>query len=148
MQIGEKYWHLVSTDSPGVPHGGRWGNVRGFEQAARKHGLFIGWSLIRHCFVLFNRVKGRWIDQFVFQKGSDPIPLSLPLLGCLLYAQRRFMGESKATLRERLANLQRKASDRQKEFRRQEAYERAREAYAQVASAQGWRRVIPAGRVN
>lgn len=100
MQVGAKHWGMVSTDSGGVPHGGRFGNVRWFERAAQRRGLYLGWSKLWECFGIFTRPHPhRYVAQMLcrHQDTGEPIPLTRELLGvlvCLWEDMAHHTGES------------------------------------------------------
>jgi hypothetical protein len=109
MQVGHKWWRLVSTDSAGVPHGGPYGDVETFEKEAKKHGLLLGWSRLWKCFVLFTRRgPNRYVSQFRFynERLDKPIPLTRMCLAALMAIWERFARQSARSILAEMARIQ------------------------------------------
>jgi hypothetical protein len=87
MNVGPRFWHWVTTDTAGVPHGGRYGDVPRFEAILRRHNLYLGWSRVKKCFGIAskNRRNG-WCCQMVLTTGQGVIPLNNRLVSALLTA--------------------------------------------------------------
>lgn len=89
MQVGPAHWKCVTTDSAGVPHGGRYGNVEWFETQANKVGLKIAWSQTVSAFGIYTVLAGGrhvWqllLRQFGDSGWGDPVPMNHQLLVCL-----------------------------------------------------------------
>lgn len=91
MRFGPAYWKWVTTDTAGVPHGGKFGDVPRFEAVFRRHNLYVGWSRIQRCFGIATRDRRNgWQCQMLLTTGRSPIALSSQLVGMLLtlWAQR------------------------------------------------------------
>ncbi len=92
MQAGYARWGMVTVDSPGVPHGGPFGNVDDFCARAEQHGLKIGWSREGQHFVVYiENGPGRYVPQMQLYrpKTDEPIPMTDKLLWLLLYCRER-----------------------------------------------------------
>lgn len=89
MRAGPEHWHLVTLDTAGVPHGGRYGDVAWFADAAAAEGLRLGWNRLWRCFGVYSVRRRKHYFELLCKKGNDPIPLSRHLLS-MLVAVRRF----------------------------------------------------------
>ena len=70
---------MVRPETPGVPTGGRYGNVRRFRQLVKRYGWKLAWSWLWDCFILYNeRTSGQINDYMHFLHGitQKPIPLT------------------------------------------------------------------------
>lgn len=87
MQIGPRQWCWVSTDTAGVPHGGKYGDVDWFERELNSHGLHLAWSRIWDTFGIYSHPNPtRWIPQMLCLRQDDgkPIPLTYEFLALIL----------------------------------------------------------------
>ena len=110
MQLGQKHWGWVSTDTAGVPHGGPFGDVGRFETSAKRHGLILGWSRRCKCFGVCTRLgPTKWVCQMLLrnQQTMRPIPCSDALLSILMIAWERHSRYSAATIEGYLLQLER-----------------------------------------
>lgn len=107
--VGEKHWRLISTDTAGVPHGGKHGHVDWFEREAGKHGLYIGYNRIWQCFSLFTKRGRKFVHQFRFLNEStqQPVPLNAQVLKSMLLTRERFCRQSGKSIIEGMAQSQR-----------------------------------------
>ena len=108
MRVGPKHWLLVSTDTAGVPHGGKFGNVRWFERAAKKHGMKIGWSKLRDCFGIYTEPwRGVFISQLlcIRQDTFEPVPLNHELLSMLVQMQEAMASQTGDSLMHTMQKL-------------------------------------------
>lgn len=79
---------MVTTDTAGVPSGGKYGDVRRFEEEAKRHGLLVGWCLMGDCFGIYTKDgPGRYTFQMRWWNPStrQPKPLSREFLWLLLH---------------------------------------------------------------
>lgn len=124
MIAGAKRWMAVTTDSAGVPHGGRYGDVAWFEPRLKRVGLKLAWSRLWHCFLIYmERGPGKFICQMQCynHRHKKPIPLTANLLWLLVYAWERHCRTPAKTIVQALGAIQRK----RKEAVAKEIYERA-----------------------
>jgi len=111
MQIGPVEYRWVSTDTAGVPHGGRYGDIDWAESELEKVHLHLAWSQIWHSFVVYSQPRH---DRFVCQDwcmtggGHSIIPLTPDYLWLLMYFWRHGARQTKQTVREALNASQRK----------------------------------------
>lgn len=109
MRIGYRHWGWVTTDSAGVPHGGRFGDVGRFERGANGHGLIVGWSRRLNCFgVCTRRGPTKWVCQLVLRNSKGIVPFSDSVLWLLLFAWERHARLTESTITEYLRDVQRK----------------------------------------
>lgn len=87
MRIGPEIWHWVSTDTPGVPTGGMYGDVQAFEELIYPYGFMLAWSQLHECFCMYEeRGDGRIVDHFHFLTTQlKPIPMTEDWLDVFLY---------------------------------------------------------------
>lgn len=122
MQVGPAYWDCVTTDSCGVPSGGRFGNVKWFENKAKNRGLLICWSRRYHCFAIYTIHAGKHVWQLTLRRPSskatygDVMPFSHRLLVELCNIREQDCRRSGATL---LAEIAQKKRDHKAELRRE-----------------------------
>ena len=110
MRIGKEYWRCVSTDTAGVPTGGRYGDVKWFEQELNRHGLKLAWSQIHHCFGIYlERGPGRvvWQRLCLRDDTQQPIPLNSHFLWLMLHLWERHCRMTTATINATLTQLRR-----------------------------------------
>jgi len=95
MQIGPRQWHWVTTDTAGVPHGGKYGDVDWFEGELNANGLYLAWSRIWDTFGIYSHPNpARWIPQMlcIRKDNGEAIPLTyeflLLILSCWEEAER------------------------------------------------------------
>ena len=121
MQVGHKWWFTVSTDTAGVPHGGRFGNVDWFEQQANQLGMKLGWSCLKKCFLLYEEERpGKFVCHMRFynEVARVPIPLTSELWWLMVYAKERHCRTCGQTIRAGLAQIER--DERTAEINRKE----------------------------
>jgi len=90
MKVGPLHWQCVTTDSTGVPLGGRYGNVKWFEAQAAKYGLKVAWSRRYAAFGIYTINHGtKYVWQITLRKWGGngwgaPVPMTSTLLSCLV----------------------------------------------------------------
>ena len=108
MQVGPTYWRCVTTDSAGVPTGGKYGAVRWFEKAANRRGMKIAWSRRYDCFLLYTEeFRGKPISQMLLRKfgrrgWGDPIAMTHELLMAMTYIREEHCKLSHATITQKI----------------------------------------------
>ncbi|KKM07840.1 hypothetical protein LCGC14_1729880 [marine sediment metagenome] len=76
-RIGPDYWHWTTVDTPGVPTGGKYGDVDAFVKLIEPHGFKLAWSQIWDCFCLYEEVgTGKILDHWHFI-GRPTVPIAL-----------------------------------------------------------------------
>ncbi len=94
MVIGPERWRWVSIDTPGVPTGGKYGNVEEFVKLIEPHGWKLAWSKVWNCFCLYEeRPDGTIADlmHFVYPNG-EPIPLSPDWIDVFKFLREEYAG--------------------------------------------------------
>jgi len=85
--IGPPSWKWFDTDTLSVPSFGIWGDVKRFEEAAKPHGLYVAWSGVFDCFVIYTIAPGgRFVLQDIRQNQNtgEPRPLDYAYLSWLI----------------------------------------------------------------
>ena len=118
MRIGHPSWKWVSTDTAGVPHGGKYGDVAAFERDANRHGLKVAWSWIHHAFAIYSEPRpGKVVCQYWAMRTGGPMPLTRKFLAYLLYNWERFARRGMKNLTEEISRNAREYEERQKRER-------------------------------
>jgi hypothetical protein len=123
----------------GVPHGGKWGDVRWFEREAAREGMFIAWSTHLKCFVIYTKDGANVVSQMNCQKEilGDPIPLSRSLLGRLVGLRRDHYYRAKGSLQEMVRQSEIDVKRRHQEEVRREMDEMRHELHRETDIALG-----------
>ena len=117
MQVGPAYWRCVTTDSAGVPTGGKYGSVRWFEKAANRRGMKIAWSRRYECFLLYTeRYRGKPVDQMLLRKfgkrgWGEPVALTHELLMAMTYIREQHCKLTNATIMQKIALAEKQRID-------------------------------------
>lgn len=155
MMIGHPSWRWFSTGSAGVPTGGRYGNVKRFEERAKRHGLYIAWSGIAKAFVVYTkRGPGELVLQEFCQDPVEmtPVPLTDRYLAQLVGIWERFARASHMTIRcmiEMDKRERKRQAQREAEQHRADSREDALRMFNLVTGRAGSKTmVLPAGRVG
>jgi len=120
MRIGNPEWQLVSLDTAGVPHGGPFGRVGDFVEQAKKRSLYVAWSRLWKCFVIYTKMRRKVVFQMLCRKpGSGaPIALGRGFLWYLCYLRDHFcrlgdknLMEANNSIVEAQREIRRKASE-------------------------------------
>ncbi len=112
MRVGHKRWFAVSTDSAGVPHGGRFGDVEWFEEQANALGMNLAWSRLKKCFLLYEEQgPGNFVCHMRYfnETARVPVPLTRELWWLMVYAKERHCRISGETIIDGLAEIERDA---------------------------------------
>ncbi len=155
MMIGHPSWRWFSTGSAGVPTGGRYGNVKRFEERAKRHGLYIAWSGLGGCFVIYTkRGAGQLVTQEFCNDPRDgtPEPLTDNYLAVMVAIWERFARTGKVTIATMTARDKRER-ERQRhnemEQHREDSRKDALRMFNLVTGRSGPKMFsIPAGRVG
>ncbi len=110
MRVGHRRWFAVSTNSAGVPHGGRFGDVDWFERQANQAGMGLAWSRMKNCFLLYEeRGPGNYVCHMRFFNETQrvPIPLTSELWWLMVYARERHCRLKGQTILDGLAQIER-----------------------------------------
>jgi len=114
MIAGYPHWRCVTTESAGVPTGGKYGRVRWFEAELNRMGLKLAWSRMYCAFGIYSqRGPGRYVWQMNLwnfdwgKRRTTPKLLEESLLFLVLYAWRRHCQMSSATIKESLQQMSR-----------------------------------------
>jgi hypothetical protein len=134
MRAGPKSWCCVTTDTAGVPHGGAYGDVDTFEEEAKKHRLYLAWSRICKCFLIYTRRGARkYVCQLKLwdEKRGKPIPVSRALLKLMLIMWEKFCRTSDRSIQSAIALSQKCEKEKilaeRREFNEYTRDDRARE---------------------
>uniref|UniRef100_A0A6H1ZFU6 Uncharacterized protein n=1 Tax=viral metagenome TaxID=1070528 RepID=A0A6H1ZFU6_9ZZZZ len=110
MVIGRASNLWVGTDSAGVPHGGRYGDVAAFERGANAHGLKLAWSRIWDCFCIYTEpAPGRIVlQELAMTRGRfQPIALTESYLWLILYLWNRCAKGCEGAIHSNLLQMER-----------------------------------------
>lgn len=133
MIVGYRHWQMVSTDSAGVPHGGRYGDVPRWERQAKRHGLKLGWSRLSKCFGIYTQIgPGKYAFQLRLwnERTQCPIALTPQLLQTLVWLWERNSSTTDFALLRQLAEMQ---ADYKRRVMKEE-YEAAKDISKDVAT--------------
>lgn len=104
---------MVPTDAAGVPHGGPYGDVSRHERELNKHGLYVGWSRVQHCFgIATKQGPYDWTFQCHMKLGTKIVPFSEGWTWMILYLWDQHSMKTDANIIETMARLQREEADK------------------------------------
>ena len=112
MRAGYPHWRCVTSDTAGVPTGGRYGRVRYFERRLNRVGLKLAWSRLHCGFGVYSQQgPGQYIwhmnlwRRHPATRRTIPMPLDDSLVFLLLHVWHKHCRMSAATIKQGLKQI-------------------------------------------